>query len=99
MANTRIGNKILIDSTGSITDVPTKVMYILFTPNTANDELTLRETSSGSDCFYIRGSSAKQTDIYRFEMCPLVFANGIFVQTLTSGAKAVLVTTQTGGNK
>jgi hypothetical protein len=99
MANARIANKILIDSTGIVVETAVKVAYILFTPNTANDEILIRETASGEDCFYLRGAVAKQTNIYRFETCPIVFSNGIYVQTLTSGAKAVLITTQTGGNK
>ncbi len=96
--NTRTGNKIFIDSTGvAVTIGPVKVAYILFTPNTALDELTLRETADGNDCFYLRGAVAKQTNIYRMPEVPLIFQNGIFVQTLTSGAKAVIVTTSTGG--
>lgn len=97
MANVIRANKILIDSTGLVTSTRTKVAYILFTPNAANDELAIRETASDSDCFYIRGVTAKQTEIYRLAETPLVFGNGIYVQTLTSGAKAVLITTNTGG--
>lgn len=96
--NVRTGNKIFIDSTGvAVATGPVKVAYILFTPNAANDELLLRETSGGADCFYLRGATGKQTNIYRMAEIPLVFSNGIFVQTLTSGAKVVLVTTATGG--
>lgn len=95
--NARVGNKIFIDSTGEVTTSQVKVAYILFTPNSANDELTLRETASGADCFYLRGAVAKQTTIFRLGEAPAVFVNGLYVQTLTSGAKAVLVTTSTGG--
>lgn len=97
MANVIRANKILIDSTGLVTSARTKVAYILFTPNAANDEIAIRESPSDDNCFYLRGAVAKQTEIYRMSEVPAVFGNGIYIQTLTSGAKAVLITTNTGG--
>jgi hypothetical protein len=94
LANSIQGNKILIDSTGLLTDSRVKIVYVLFTPDAANDELILRETASGSNCFYIRGSTAKNTVMYDFSATPLVFNNGVYVQTLTANAKVVLVTVQ-----
>lgn len=96
MANTTSSNMIFIDSTGTVTDSPVKIAYILFTPNTANDELLLRMTSSGSNCFYAREATAKKTITYDFSRKPLVFVNGLHVETLTSGAKVVIVTTKAG---
>lgn len=93
MANARIANKILIDSTGVIVEGPIKVAYVLFTANTANDEILIRETASGADCFHVRAATAKDTKYFDFSRAPLVFSNGIYVQTLTSGAKAVMITT------
>lgn len=98
MANARIANKIFVDSTGSIVTNTVKVTYILFTPGAASDELTLRETADGPDCFHVRGATAHDTLYYRFDVAPLVFSNGIYVQTITSGAKAVIVTSMAGGN-
>jgi hypothetical protein len=97
MANSVQGNKIYIDATGTVADSRTKVAYILFTPGAANDQLILRETSGGSDIFYIRSATANETMRFDFALAPLVFNNGIYVQTLTSGAKAVLVTTNAKG--
>jgi hypothetical protein len=97
MANAIRGNKIYIDSTGSVTTTRTKVAHILFTPDAASDQMILRESSSDSDCFIIRGATAKETIHISMEQVPMVFSNGIYVQTLTSGAKAVIVTTQGGG--
>lgn len=96
MANTQRGNKIFIDTTGEVTTKKTLVSYILFTPDAANDQLLLKEESGGADVFYIRQSTAKNTEMYDFSLKPLVFENGIYVQTITSGAKAVLITTQAG---
>jgi hypothetical protein len=98
MANVRLGNKILIDAEGAAAATgPIKVVYVLFTPDTAADELELSETDGGSLGFYCRGATAKETLQFDFSACPLVFNNGIWVETLTTGAKALLVTTSSGG--
>lgn len=96
MANSTTGNKIYIDSTGEITDARTKVAYIMFTPSASNDALILKETSSGSAVLKIQAATAKTTLQYDFSRKPLVFNNGIYVDTLTSGAVVTLVTTQGG---
>lgn len=93
VANNRSANKILIDATGVAVEGIVKVAYILFTPNSANDEILIRDTASGDDSFYLRAAVAKDTKYFDFSRAPLVFANGIYIQTLTSGAKAVIVTT------
>ncbi len=92
------GNKIYVDSTGSLTEARTIVSCILFTPDTANDQIVLRESASGPDVFMLRGSTGKNTVQFDFSIKPVVFPNGIYVQTLTSGAKAVIITTQAGGS-
>lgn len=97
MANAVTGNKIYVDSTGELTTTRTKVAYILFTPDDANDEMILKETASGATCLHLRGSTAKQTVQYDFTDVPLVFQQGIYVSALTSNAKATLITTS-GGN-
>lgn len=96
MANHRSSGKVFIDSTGSVTDQTILVSSILFTPNAANDELLLRETSAGDDCIYLRSATAKTTMQFDFSLKPIVFQNGLYVQTITSGAKAVLITTSAG---
>lgn len=97
MANVIRGNKIYIDSTGSVTTQRVKIAYILFTPDAAHDELVLRETASDSDTFYLRQDTAKDTKMYDFSLAPLVFNNGLYIQTLTAGAKCVIITTSSGG--
>ena len=99
MANARTGNKIFIDSTGAVisgANQPVKIAYILFTPNSTHDELLLRETVNGDDCLYLRLDLAKDTRLFDFSRKPIVFNNGIYVQTLSSGPKAVLITTSAG---
>lgn len=96
MANAITGNKIFLDATGAVTTTRTKISHIIFTPDAANDTLILRETSGGANCVKLQGATAKTTLMFDFSDCPLVFNNGIYVQTLTSGATATLVTTQAG---
>jgi hypothetical protein len=97
VANARIANKIYIDSTGSVlAEGPVRIAYILFTPSAANDQIVLRESASGSDIFFIQEKDAKQTHEYDFSLVPMIFTNGLYVQTLSSGAKAVIITTGPG---
>lgn len=91
MANVRSGNSAYVDATGSITtDKNTKVLRIFFTPDAANDELLLSDGSSGSSKIYLRLATAKKTEVFDFGE-GVNFPNEIYVSTLTSGAKAVLM--------
>lgn len=96
MANAVTGNKIYLDATGAVTTSRKKVAYIVFTPDASNDQLILRETSGGANCISVRGATAKDTMVLDFSARPIVFNNGIYVQTLTSGATATLITTESG---
>lgn len=96
MANAVTTGKIYIDSTGAVTTNTIKIAYILFTPDAANDQLILRESQNGSNCLSVRAAVAKNTMILDFSRKPLVFTNGLYVQTLTSGATATVVTTKSG---
>lgn len=95
MAITSLANKIYVDSTGVVTDSRTKVAYILFTPSAANDSVTFKETSGGSDILFIQGATAKTTMQIRFEDVPMLF-NSIYVSQISSGAKMTIVTTSAG---
>lgn len=97
MANAQRGNKILIDSTGQVTTSNTKVVHALFTPGSAGDEVVLSEAEGDADIFVIRASAAKNTLHFRFEVRPLLFPNGVYVSSISSGAKLSLITT-TGGS-
>lgn len=96
MANVRLGNKVYVDSTGAAVESRVMVAYILFTANTALDEMVIKETSDGDPILYLRAATAKNTMMFDFSRKPLVFENGIYIATITSGAKATFVTTQAG---
>lgn len=97
MANATRANKIYVDSTGLASASRTKIAYILFTPAANNDSIVLRETADDVDVLKIAGSVAHQTTLFRLGEVPMVFGNGVYVQSLSSGAVATLVTTSTGG--
>lgn len=92
MANARSGNIIFIDTASSqiTSDLNLKIASILFTSSSAGDALELRESSSGSTKVYIKNGTANDTAQFIFET-PIVFSQGIYVQTISSGAKAILV--------
>jgi hypothetical protein len=97
VANAVRSNKILIDSTGSVSTLRTKVVYALFTSVAAGDSVVLRETQTDTDILVISAGSATDSKLYRFDAYPLVFGNGVYVQSISSGAKLLLVTTTGGG--
>ena len=98
MANDRVGNTIYITTTGVVTtDRNTRVIGIFFTPDSANDQIILRETASSGIKLHLHGATAKQTDFYRMVDMPIIFGNGIYVDTLTSSAVATLIVSQSNG--
>lgn len=69
----------------------------MFTPAASGDSAVLSETETGDDVFVVAGAVAHESKLYRFEYASLTFGNGIYVQSITSGAKLLLVTTTKGG--
>ena len=99
MANARVGNTIHIDSTGSVTtDRNTRVVGIFFTPDANNDEVMLYETSGGPMKLHLRSSVGKLSQFYRLVDMPIIFGNGIYVGTITSGAHVCLIVSQSSGD-
>lgn len=98
MANARSGNVIYIDSSGSVTDEKgLRVAHIIFTTSGANDAIEIRDSSSGTTKFYAKHVTANDTKHFSLDTIPIYFANGIYVQSLSSGAKAILITTGASG--
>lgn len=97
MSNNRVGNVIHIDSAGLVTDERNvKVICILLTSAAAGDAVVIRESASGADKMTIKNGVANSTYAVPLESGPLVFANGIYIQSITSGAKVMLITSQAG---
>ncbi len=100
MSIARNGNTVYVDTTGA-TGCPagTKLAYVTFTPDAANDQLVLKDGStSGTIKFSAKGAVAKDTVVFDFSFSPIFFPNGIYVATLSSSGVAVLVTTGSGAN-
>jgi hypothetical protein len=92
MANSRTGNKLYVD-TGSaqVTTSPTVVVGIFFTPSASNDAIILQDTSSSGTSLKVQWNTAKQTQFFNLTDCPLMFANGIYVASVDTGAVATLI--------
>lgn len=101
MANTRNGNSIYVTETGLSTgsnETNVKVVYILFTPDLANDQMILKERDTNGDIkLNLRGATAKTTMFFDFSAAPITFKAGIFISTLTASATATLITSTAGG--
>jgi hypothetical protein len=96
MANVQNSNSFYVDSTGLLSDKPNiRVSGIIFTPNAANDAITLIDGTGGSTKLKIQGATAKNTVLIDFHMAPIVFPNGIFVSAITASAVATIITTGT----
>lgn len=93
MANAKVGNVWHCDSTGSLTTEPRQlVAEVLLTTAATGDTLILRDVSNGANLLTIKGAAADSTYQYSFISSPLFFPSGIYVQELTSGANAMIVT-------
>ena len=99
MANSRSGNIFYVDTTGELTtDSSVKVIGILFTTNAANDALILRESVNGTNKLSIKHVTANDTKFIDLSTTPILFARGIYVNTLTASAVATIITSTGGGN-
>lgn len=92
MANVQNGNSAYVDSTGQLTEGRTLLSAIVFTPAAADDQLILKDDdTNGSLKIAIQAATAKQTVIIDLSNTPLLFPNGVYVSTITSGAIATLI--------
>jgi hypothetical protein len=96
VANVRQGNKIFIDSAGVLMTTRAKITYIIFTPDGNNDMLELKETQAGPVILKVQAATANTTVVIDVVHCPLVFQNGIYVESIDSGSCATLVLTEGG---
>ncbi len=99
MANVEIANTWYVDATGQLTtNKNTLVAGIVLTSNGAGDVIILKESSSSGTKVKVAAQAANQTVHLDLSDAPMVFANGIYVDTLTASAVATLITTAGGGN-
>lgn len=98
MANARNGNTIVIDTASEqvSTDRNTRIVGIIFTSSAAGDTIVLRESSTGANRVIVKNGIANDSKHIRMEESPIIFGTGIYVQTLSSGATATLIVSQSG---
>jgi len=98
MANIQAGNTIHIDTVG---DVPgqanIKIIHAIFHSNASGDSAVFKETASGGIKIKFQNNLANDSKHFRFESAPIVFARGIYLASISSGASVTLITSQSGG--
>jgi hypothetical protein len=98
VANTRLGNIIYIDTASEqvSTDRNSRIIGLIYTSSGAGDQVVLRESSTGADKIAIKNGVANDTKHLRMEESPIIFGAGIYVQSISSGSKLMLIVSQSG---
>ncbi len=100
MANVRNSNTFSVDAAStdasdSIEGTSLHLMGILFTPNSAGQTMKLNDLApgpaAGDDKLTISGDIADRTRYYDLARANIVFPNGLWVTSISAGAKATLV--------
>lgn len=78
------------------TDRRIKISYILFVPDANGDQIVIRESSSGDIVFKLSSGTGKQEEFLDFTADPIVM-DGVYVDTVSANAVAILYTTTKGG--
>jgi hypothetical protein len=99
VANARTGNIWHVDSTGALeTGKRILISDILLTTAAAGDSVVIGSTSSSAAVLTLKNATDENTEHYQF-VAPIVFPNGLYIQSITSGAKVMLKLVGTdGGN-
>jgi hypothetical protein len=97
LANKKTTGTWYIDATGALTtEKNQKVSYVIITAGGGVATVELQESDTGSNKYTFKNANSNSTQVLDFSSKPLVFSQGIFVKTLTSGASVMLVMA-TGG--
>lgn len=94
--NTQNGNTFYVDTASSVltSNKNIKVVGIVFTSNGAGDNMVLRDGSvSGAIKLSVKNGAADDSQQLEFEIKPMLFPNGIYVDTLDTGAVATIIIT------
>ena len=109
MANVRNGNTFFVDTASNagtlasfIEEKGIKVAFLSFTSNSIGDTLDLADlsptsTAAGSDKIVVRDDDATDTQTLNMIGTPMVFPNGLWIKSISAGAKATIVLTSRGG--
>lgn len=89
MANAKTGNIWHIDSTGSLETKKTLVSDIMITSAAAGDTVVLGSSSSSAVVLTLKNATDEDTAHFSF-ISPVVFPAGIYIQSITSGAKVMV---------
>lgn len=97
MANQRIGNVVLVDTTGTISiENNLRISMILFTPSAANGSVVVNDAqATPRKRFKLQGATANETKLFDFTDAEIGLNNGLNV-TVTN-AEATFILTGRGG--
>lgn len=99
MANTRSGNVIHVDTGGeNITSTRINLVGVILTSANAGDILVLRDNAGTADKLTIACGVADDSKHIDLSESPITFNDGIRVESISAGAKAMLIISQAGGN-
>jgi hypothetical protein len=90
MANLRRSNSWFVDATGLLSSDSAQVAQIILTSSGAGDTLLLSDGSTSYDKISLKATAANSSYSFSFSP-PIIFQSGIYVETLSAGAKATLV--------
>jgi len=100
MALTNSAGTIYTDATGLLYTGRVKVSYIIITAASSHAEATLHDGTSGSDPIklVIRNGTNNDSQMFDFSSSPVVFNSGIYLSTIGTGARVMLITTSAGAS-
>ena len=89
---------IYTDQSGLLFTGRIKVAYVIIVSTAANATGILRDGTSGSASIksYIASAVANSTTLLDFSNSPIVFANGIYLSSLSANTHVTIVTTSAG---
>lgn len=97
MANVRSGNSHYVDSTGSLTTNPVKVIGVLLTATAANGVIVLKDSGGSITRADLRNPTSGTTVHFDLSDSPLYFPTGINVTALTNNPVATIIYDGNGG--
>lgn len=100
MANEITTNTIHIDTGSSgVTDFPTKVVGIVMTATGSDATFILQENNTAKETKMTLLQQATESSTYiDLTSIPVLFANGVYVSTVTAGGRLTLIYNRNGNN-
>jgi hypothetical protein len=96
VANVKNGNTLYVDSTGTLTTVPTRVTHILVSSTSNNAAFVLQDQGASVNKIDIRVTPAHITQVIDLSDNPMFFPTGIKVSNITHAVATMIYSVQGG---